>query len=90
MKKELAPCGTPAAYQRHRRRGEEIDDACREAINAYNRAYAEAHPHITEVRRAGSIIRAEAIRRLIASDPEAFIHIRAHVQAEFRAGTWKP
>ncbi|GAA3155448.1 WhiB family transcriptional regulator [Streptomyces rectiviolaceus] len=27
----LAPCGTPAAYDRHMRRGEPIDDACRVA-----------------------------------------------------------
>lgn len=26
-----APCGTPAAYMRHRRRGEKACDACREA-----------------------------------------------------------
>lgn len=33
----LAPCGTPAAYDRHTRKGEPIDDACREAHNAKNR-----------------------------------------------------
>lgn len=27
----LAPCGTPAAYTRHVKRGEPIDDACRQA-----------------------------------------------------------
>jgi len=32
-----APCGTPAAYRRHKRRGEPIDDACREAENARQR-----------------------------------------------------
>ena len=26
-----APCGTPAAYQRHLRHGEPVDDACRRA-----------------------------------------------------------
>lgn len=29
--KQPAPCGTSAAYQRHVRRGEPIDDECREA-----------------------------------------------------------
>jgi len=32
--KPPAPCGTTAAYQRHVRRGEPIDDACREASRA--------------------------------------------------------
>lgn len=27
----VAPCGTPAAYTRHVKRGEPIDDACRQA-----------------------------------------------------------
>lgn len=36
MTRPLAPCGTDAAYQRHYRRGEPIDDACREAHNAKN------------------------------------------------------
>lgn len=30
----VAPCGTRAAYRRHRRRGEPIDDACRLWCNA--------------------------------------------------------
>ena len=32
-----APCGTQAAYKRHQRNGEPIDDACREAWAAYQR-----------------------------------------------------
>lgn len=32
----LAPCGTRAAYERHLRRKEPVDDACREANNAAN------------------------------------------------------
>lgn len=35
--RELKPCGTPAAYRRHLRYGEPIDDACRDAENARNR-----------------------------------------------------
>jgi hypothetical protein len=31
------PCGTMAAYRRHQRHGEPIDDACREAYNAEQR-----------------------------------------------------
>lgn len=33
------PCGTLAAYRRHTRRGEPIDDACRLAYNAAQRDY---------------------------------------------------
>lgn len=36
-RERLKPCGSPAAYQRHRDRGEPIDDACREAHNAEKR-----------------------------------------------------
>ena len=35
--KPLAPCGTPAAYDRHSRNREPIDDACRLAHNAERR-----------------------------------------------------
>lgn len=31
MSQELMPCGTRAAYERHRVRGEPIDEACRMA-----------------------------------------------------------
>lgn len=31
MARELEPCGTPAAYRRHKRRGEPVDEACAEA-----------------------------------------------------------
>lgn len=37
MPRELQPCGTPAAYTRHRRRGEPVDDACAEARKAEKR-----------------------------------------------------
>lgn len=31
MPRALAPCGTDSAFQRHKRRGEPVDEACREA-----------------------------------------------------------
>lgn len=37
---EPLPCGTPAAYQRHIRRREPIDDACRKANRADKAAQA--------------------------------------------------
>jgi len=41
MARELQPCGTPAAYQRHVRRGEQPCDACREANRTYWRQWAD-------------------------------------------------
>ncbi|ELP64101.1 transcription factor WhiB [Streptomyces turgidiscabies Car8] len=38
----LAPCGTRAAYQRHVRKGEPVDDACRAANNAGKREHARS------------------------------------------------
>jgi hypothetical protein len=37
--KQLQPCGTAAAAERHKRRGEPIDEACRLAYNAARREY---------------------------------------------------
>jgi hypothetical protein len=31
------PCGTASTYKRHKRRGEDVDTACREAYNAEQR-----------------------------------------------------
>lgn len=37
----LQPCGTLAAYRRHQRHGEPVDQACRDAYNAeHRRMYA--------------------------------------------------
>lgn len=38
----LAPCGTHAAYARHKSHDEPIDDACRDAERAYQRARVRA------------------------------------------------
>lgn len=38
MGRDLMPCGTQAAYQRHLRQGEEPCDACRAANTAYKRS----------------------------------------------------
>ena len=61
--KELRPCGTHAAARRHRRRGEPLCQACREAVDDYTRARREA-------RRAEWVASIE--ERLVWADP-AFI-----------------
>jgi hypothetical protein len=38
----LQPCGTDSAYQRHRRAGEPIDSACRDAHTSKVRAWRQA------------------------------------------------
>lgn len=38
MTRKLAPCGTIGGYGRHRARGEEICEPCREACREYHRA----------------------------------------------------
>lgn len=40
--RQLAPCGTYAAYRRHQRNGEPIDDACRGAYTDYQRDLQQA------------------------------------------------
>ncbi|MFZ4264479.1 WhiB family transcriptional regulator [Streptomyces arboris] len=41
--RQLAPCGTPAAYDRHVRHGEPVDDACRRAHNDHRNAQRKAN-----------------------------------------------
>ncbi|MGW6395435.1 WhiB family transcriptional regulator [Streptomyces sp. NPDC055103] len=49
--KALAPCGTRAAYERHLRHKEPVDDACREANNAANIAKRERQRELRALRR---------------------------------------
>lgn len=51
--RQLAPCGTGAAFQRHKRNGETPCDACREAKNAEAREWLAAHPEVAAQRRQG-------------------------------------
>ncbi|HEY8378102.1 MAG TPA: hypothetical protein VIK91_16510 [Nannocystis sp.] len=41
-RRQVQPCGTKAAYERHRRRREPVDDACRSAHNRYVRTRMRA------------------------------------------------
>lgn len=74
----LRPCGTLAAYKRHRRNGEEPCALCRGALACYGRlkyleqreqriSYARAH-RLTKPRSRSSVSRAEDYRR---RNPEA-------------------
>lgn len=53
MPRQLRPCGTVAAYRRHRNHGETPCEACRAAVAAYSRARyipstRQLAPHGTE------------------------------------------
>lgn len=46
MSRQLAPCGTNAAYQRHKRHGETPCPACREAARIQSAKQAGRNPRI--------------------------------------------
>ncbi|MCP2339214.1 hypothetical protein [Actinomadura rupiterrae] len=67
MSSDLRPCGTRAAYERHRRHGQPIDEACRKAKSAY--VYAKRGGY----QRA----RNRALTRLARTFPEMFARLEA-------------
>lgn len=69
-----APCGTTAAYQRHRRYGEPIDDACRQAQTDAARAWRDNNRAALGRRRRASD---RALRRLAERHPGEFTALLA-------------
>lgn len=52
MPRSLAPCGTAAAYRRHKRRGEPVDDACAAAArDQKNQRVLSSRDRLAEVTR---------------------------------------
>ena len=82
MKKELQPCGTPAAYGRHKRRGEKACDECLDAMAEYNRAYRASHPKVAEQQRKINMVTRETVKRLISRNLHEYLEIRAVVHRE--------
>lgn len=66
MSEELTPCGTYAAAQRHRKRGEVVDDACLKASSEYQREYRKSHQTKEKLDRAIALkaARQRALTRL--------------------------
>ena len=60
----IPPCGTYAAYQRHKKLRDQIDDACRRANTEYKRRYRRTRPDAKERDRIYSIARWRALERL--------------------------
>lgn len=79
-----APCGTRAAFERHRRNGEPIDPACRDANNEYHRQH---YAGMVAIRAAERAMRQEALEALAHLHPDEFARLLARVQAETLAGT---
>lgn len=77
----LMPCGTRAAYLRHYKRGEPIDDACRDAYNAYYRDYRKGLPGAVRLRYAlVEDARRRAKNRLSDAHPDRFEALTAELQ----------
>lgn len=65
----LAPCGSVSAYQRHLRRGEPVDEACRRAWRLYYRGWLERNGAARAERRSRSRAEQRALRRLARLRP---------------------
>lgn len=71
--KPTMPCGTPAAYARHLRKGEQPCDPCRLAQNAYTRSQPG--------RQAAQKRRFRAIQILIGRHQDEYDEIKAELRA---------
>ncbi len=73
MARDLAQCGTPAAYRRHNRRGELVDEACRLAARAEEAA-----------RRRRSSVDGEGLGAVVRLRPEVVAVVSPEVRAVAR------
>lgn len=80
-----APCGTYAAAIWHRTHGEPVDDDCREAERAYQNEWRKTRAGKKGVKRE-SVVRNEALRRLVAAHQKEFDRLRATVRAAYDRG----
>ena len=68
----LQPCGTPAAYQRHKRRGEPACDACQKAIADYLREYRATSPVYQAIHQRHHQARYSALAHLAREYPARY------------------
>lgn len=73
--RELQPCGTYAAYQRHWRKGEPIDEACRQAASGYTTRYRAGNPVAAERYKRDQQIRSQALQQLAHEYPDRYLEI---------------
>lgn len=77
MSAEVAPCGTYAAYCRHYKRGEPVDDPCREARNEYVAELRRTNHNTVQRARRTRRMRERALSRLQDAHPEEFRRLLA-------------
>lgn len=83
MSRELKPCGTHAAYQRHRRSGEPPCSACLAANAEKTRAHKQASPDYVQRCNERNKARERARVRLAREYPARF---RQLCNEEYRRG----
>lgn len=72
MPRALAPCGTAAAYRRHKRRGEPVDDACAAAAREQkNSRVLTSRDRLAEVTRLNVAERRASEQSAAQIDPVA-------------------
>lgn len=79
MIRQLQPCGTQAAWQRHRKHGEKPCEACREAHNQYQRDYHAGLIPARTLKPCGTLA---AYRRHVYKGEKACRKCRAAVAAD--------
>jgi hypothetical protein len=81
----MADCGTDAGYQRHRVRGQEPCELCREAHAAYFRHRRRESPRLAAAIRRSNRARSRALWRLADEYPERFQQLYDDEMAKERA-----
>jgi flagellar biosynthesis/type III secretory pathway M-ring protein FliF/YscJ len=88
MARELLPCGTVAAYVRHRRHGEDACEPCLTAWAAESRARRDANRQIAEHDKARNRVRRLAAAVLIKRHRAEFEELLAEAWKQERARQW--
>jgi hypothetical protein len=88
--RSLTPCGTHSAYQRHVRRGEPIDNACREAHRLYQAAFRASNPALQEKERRETAARSRALWRLAGEHRARFNELIRDEIAKAEQGGERP
>jgi len=73
--RELAPCGTESAYQRHHRHSEPPCEACKTAHGQYSRDRYAADPGYQARAKGGAALRYRAMAQLAAETPARYLQI---------------
>lgn len=78
-------CGTYKAYQRHRKQGTEVDEACRVAKNDYASELRNKNPNLRRRQLAYSTARSRALERLAKAHRKEFAQLLKQERAQIKA-----